>query len=233
MITRVFLKRKLHILVNREPWIRVQVRVKKSWYGNHYGGFFIYPDGLNQESIIYSFGIGEDISFDLDVINNHKCNVFAYDPTPKSINWLSTQNLPDNFHFQPYGISNKNTESVFYLPKNKAHVSGSLSLTEITDEKDKITVPVFRLKTLMEKNLHDHITLLKMDIEGAEYDVIEDVMSSGINIQQIMLEFHHRFMKNGVSKTRKTLKLLNDNGFKVFGVSSLNSEISLIREVRH
>jgi FkbM family methyltransferase len=230
---KAFLKRNLDILRNLEPRIRVQVRKRKSWYGNKYGGFFIFPEGLNEDSIIYSFGIGEDVSFDLDVIDKHKCKVYAYDPTPRSIEWISNQALPDNFHFQPWGIHSKDGESVLYLPKNKSHVSGSLSLTEITDEKEKITVPVFRLKILMEKNQHDHISVLKMDIEGAEYDVIEDIISSGINIQQILVEFHHRLYKDGVSKTRNALKLLNDNGYKVFGVSDLNSEISLINEIRN
>lgn len=231
MTIKAFLKRNLDIILNLEPRIKEQVRKKKSWYGNKYGGFFVIPEGLNVDSIIYSFGIGEDVSFDLDVIKNHKCKVFAYDPTPRSIGWVSSQELPRNFKFQPYGIHSKDGESVFYLPKNKSHISGSLSLTENTNDKEKISVPVFRLNTLMEKNGHDHISVLKMDIEGAEYDVLEDIIHSGINVEQILIEFHHRFLKDGVSKTRKTLKLLNDNGYKVFGVSDLNLEISLVYEI--
>jgi FkbM family methyltransferase len=232
MRVKAFLKRNLDILSGREPRIRVQVGKKKSWYGNKYGGFYIIPELLNADSIMYSFGIGEDVSFDMDVINNHGCQVFAYDPTPRSIEWISRQDLPNNFHFQPYGIHSIDAESAFYLPKNKAYVSGSLSLTEISDEREKISVPVFRLKTLMEKNRHDHISVLKMDIEGAEYEVIEDIINSGIQVQQVLVEFHHRLKEIGAPKTRQALKLLNDNGFKVFGVSELNSEISLIHELR-
>ena len=230
---KTILRRNLDILTGREPRIRVEVRKRKNWYGNKYGGFYILPGLLDKDSIVYSFGIGEDISFDLDVINNHGCRIFAYDPTPRSIDWISNQDLPVNFQFQPYGLDGNDKESVFYLPKNKSFVSGSLSLTEFIEEKEKIIVQVFRLKTLMEKNGHDHINVLKMDIEGAEYDVLEDIISSGIRVQQILVEFHHRFMNNGVQKTRNALKLLSENGFKVFGVSDLNSEISFINEVRY
>ena len=36
----------------------------------------------------------------------------------------------------------------------------------------------------------DHIDLLKLDIEGAEYDVIDDVLNEKLSIKQICLEFH-------------------------------------------
>lgn len=54
--------------MGQDPPIKVQTRCKKIWYGNGYGGFYVNPDLLNSSSIVYSIGIGEDISFDLDVI---------------------------------------------------------------------------------------------------------------------------------------------------------------------
>ncbi|MCX6262782.1 MAG: hypothetical protein NTY95_18425, partial [Bacteroidia bacterium] len=75
------------------------VKCKYIWYGNRYGGFYVCPEFLNRNSIIYSFGIGEDISFDKAMIENHDCQVFGFDPTPKSINWVKSQNLPAKFNF--------------------------------------------------------------------------------------------------------------------------------------
>ena len=37
------------------------------------------------------------------------------------------------------------------------------------------------------------IDILKMDIEGAEYDVIDDIINSPVPIAQVLIEFHHRF----------------------------------------
>jgi len=39
-----------------------------------------------------------------------------------------------------------------------------------------------------------------MDIEGAEYEVIDDLIASGIRPKQILVEFHHRFKNVGVKK---------------------------------
>jgi hypothetical protein len=64
----------------------------KQWYGNDYGGFYICPILLappprthNKKIIVYSCGVGEDISFDIAIMHDCDCEVFAFDPTPKSI----------------------------------------------------------------------------------------------------------------------------------------------------
>ena len=59
---------------------------------------------------------------------------------------------------------------------------------------------------------HSKIDLLKMDIEGFEYEVIEDILQKSLDIRQICLEFHH-FMR-GISR-RKTLKAIR--GLKAAG----------------
>lgn len=223
------LKQNLRILLGVEPRIGIQAKMIKKWYGNTYGGFFIHPDILNEHSIVYSIGIGEDVSFDLDLIKNHNCEVFAYDPTPKAIEWISQQNILPGLHFFPYGIGARDCESIFYLPKNKSHISGSIIPTDVIDRQDKIIVQLFRLKTLMEMNGHSHIDVLKLDIEGAEYEVIEEILKSNVSIDQILVEFHHRFLIHGKRRTLQLLKLLNQNNYKVFGVSEQNSEVSLVR----
>ena len=42
-----------------------------------------------------------------------------------------------------------------------------------------------------------------MDIEGAEYDVIDDILNSNIRIHQILVELHHRFPGNINRKDKK------------------------------
>lgn len=53
--------------------------------GTVYGGWFI-PNhiNLNENSIIYSAGVGEDISFDLLLSDKYNCNIYLIDPTQKA-----------------------------------------------------------------------------------------------------------------------------------------------------
>jgi FkbM family methyltransferase len=142
---------------------------------------------LDENAIVYSFGIGEDVSFDTAVINNHNCHVFGFDPTPKSINWVKKQELSEKFHFHEFGISSK---SGFYLPKNPEYVSGSLNTQKNVDLTNKISVIMKSIENIMKELGHKHIDVLKMDIESAEYDVIENILNAKISITQILIEFH-------------------------------------------
>ena len=48
--------------------LKKEVHVKKKWFGNDYGGFYVATEFVKENSIIYSIGIGEDISFDEQLI---------------------------------------------------------------------------------------------------------------------------------------------------------------------
>ena len=59
---------------------------------------------------IYSFGIGEDISFDTELIGLYSCIVHGFDPTPRSINWIHFNTTPNKFIFHDY-LSEKSASS--------------------------------------------------------------------------------------------------------------------------
>ena len=69
----------------------------------------------------------------------------------------------------------------------------------------------------------------KIDIEGSEYSVIDDILKSNIDINQILIEFHDRF--DGISKneTNYAIKKLNKHGYKIFKISDSNQEYSFVK----
>ena len=168
--------------------MKVKVKCNYCYYGNNYGGFYVNPDLLNKNSIVYSFGIGEDISFDSAIIDNHNCQVFGFDPTPKSINWIKNQQLPFNFNFYNYGISNITGFVNFNLPKNKDYVSSSIISHQNVDNTNAIKVPMKSFDDIFNELGHDVVDVLKMDIEGSEYDVIKSILTSSVLIKQILIE---------------------------------------------
>ncbi|MCG8582741.1 MAG: FkbM family methyltransferase [Bacteroidales bacterium] len=217
------------VLRGKSPLIRSAVKVSYEWIGSSNGGFYLSPEHLGPTSVVYSFGIGQDISFDTAMINKFNCKVFGFDPTPKSIDWVKSQGEIEGFSFTPVGISDKNGELQFFLPQNDKHVSGSLVDNTVTDSENIIKVPVKDLKTIAGELGHHSIDVLKMDIEGAEYDVIPSILESGINIKQILIEFHHRLYRGGNQKTNEAIRLLANHGYKVFAASEILEEISFIK----
>jgi disulfide oxidoreductase YuzD len=86
------------------------------------------------------------------------------------------------------------------------------------------------IKDIMKDLGHTHIDVLKMDIEGAEYSVIENILDSDISIDQVLIEFHDRFVENGKARTQQTIRLLNNKGFEIFAISDSCYEISFINK---
>ncbi|MBK3518561.1 FkbM family methyltransferase [Carboxylicivirga marina] len=226
-------KQLLHIyraLRGKSPFIKKSIHIESDWLGSKNGGFFVHTNLLKSDSIVYSFGIGEDISFDQQLMNQCKCTVHGFDPTPRSIDWVRKNVNSEQFIFEPLGISHESGNIDFFLPKNNAHVSGSLSSNSITDEQQKISVPVKTLADIVKDKQHQHIDLLKMDIEGAEYDVIPNILASGIEIKQVLVEFHHRLYPNGNNKTKNAIEQMKAHGYEVFAISDLTEEISFIKK---
>lgn len=201
-----------------------------TWYGNTYGGFYLCPEILDENSIVYSFGIGEDISFDNAVNNNIGCHVFGFDPTPKSIKWIKTQRIHEKFHFYEFGISNKSGFVDFFLPNNPNHISGSTITQKNVDVMKKISVEMKTINDIMYELGHNHIDVLKMDIEGSEYAVIDNILDSKISITQILIEFHDRFFEKGNLKSKEAIEKLKLNGYEIFAISDSFEEISFIKK---
>lgn len=222
------IKRVYWELTGSSKLIKRDIKIDAKWFGNLYGGFFVHPK-LNQSSIVYSFGVGEDISFDLGLIEKYNCQVFAFDPTPKSINWIYDRSLPSNFHFFPYGIHSETGDVVFNLPKNKDFVSGSIIRQSNVDVSNSIKVHMKCLDDIILDLQHIEIDILKIDIEGSEYQVLDSILKSNVKINQILIEIHERFFKDGRKKTKELLLNLKDHGYFLFAISDTFEELSFIK----
>lgn len=98
-------------------------------------------------------------------------------------------------------------ECSFNPPENQNFVSYTI-LDKPETEKRAIKAPVKRLSTIMKELKHKSLDILKMDIEGAEYSLIEDMKKSQIYPKQLLIEFHHRFPNVGVKKTKESIETI-------------------------
>lgn len=221
------LKRTVRSLFGRDLSQRTQIQRERISLGNDGARWCVCPDGLGPSSIIYSFGVGEEISFDLELIRRFDARVHAFDPTPRSIDWLAEQHLPEKFVFHAWGVSDFDDHAKFLPPVNPAHVS--YTLVKRHTPWPAIEVPVRRLSSIRRELGHDRIDLLKMDIEGAEFGVLKDMLASGIPVHQLLVEFHHRWPEIGVGKTRQAIRDLNSAGYRIFDVSPSGEEYGFLR----
>lgn len=221
------LRRVKHLLHRPVAVGRVSYRCPVMRIGTAYGGWTFNPTILNAQSIVYSAGIGDDISFDLGLIARLGVTVHAFDPTPKSIAWLRSQALPANLVVHEYGIAPRDGQVTFYRPENPAHMS--LSVVERAKPTATISLPVRELTGIMRELGHSAIDLLKIDIEGSEYAVLEDLIAREIPVRQLLVEFHHRFPGIGDDKTRASIDLLESRGYRLFAISPSAEEYSFLK----
>ena len=142
--------------------------------------------------VIYSVGVSDDWTFD-DAMSKFGCQIYAFDP---SLNKSSYDRTPQ-IHFYNFGIGAEDVE------------------------RDPATG--WKLMTLqsihrMLQPLHGDVPIdyLKMDIEWAEWDVLPQIIRSGMlgKVKQFGLEIHFEdeMPTDELKKRLKVIKSLEESG---------------------
>lgn len=61
-----------------------------------------------------------------------------------------------------------------------------------------------------------NVDIVKLDIEGFEYEVLESLLSSSVYVGQILVEFHDFLPQIGFEQTKSIKRLLKDCGYVCF-----------------
>lgn len=217
------------VAAGREVWMRARVAAVTEFHGSEYGGWAILADSLDASSTVLSFGIGDDCTFDLALIAKYGCTVHGFDPTPKSIAWVESNVHDPRFVFHPWALAGHSGTLELYLPVHPGHVSASLRPgTHVST--DRLEVPCFNIGLLRRRLGLAKIDVLKMDIEGAEYEVIEQLVRDGElgEVRQLLVEFHHWLPAFDAASTRRALRQLRRAGFAPCWVSSSGHEVLFV-----
>ena len=214
-------------LIGREPWITNDIIAPLQRFGD----WWLCRDLVREGQMIYSLGVGQDIGFDLALIQALDVQVFAFDPTPSSITWLQAQQLPPQFHFFPWAVADRDG-SLFLYPRVRSDGSQSKMmhtiLATLETRDDGIEVPVKSLKGIRLSLGHEHVDILKIDIEGTEYAVLRDMLNSSLRPAQLLVEFHHRFPGLSVVDTVQAVGSLRQAGYGLARISSSGREYTFI-----
>ena len=216
--------------------------------GTEYGGWDIPINAkLNEDSIVYYGGVGEDISFDLKLQDKYNCNIFLIDPTQRAIkhfeevkNYYNNRSnflgniQPDyikhirdlnpdftKFTYINKGLHNKKDTLKFYKQTNPDYVSQSLVPNMFGQDYDEVEVDT--IKNIMQNYKHDKIDLLKLDIEGSEIDVLNQMLDDKIYPKYLCIEFDLLIKKKDPQQlTQKIVQRLQENNYIILDNKNLN-----------
>jgi len=225
------IKLTLKRVIGREPRFMKDVVVPLQRFGD----WWLCRDLVRDGQKVYSLGVGEDIGFDLALMQCRDVEVFAFDPTPNSIAWLQSQSLPPQFHFYPWAVADRDG-SLFLYPRVRGDGSHSRMmytfLAAPEAREDGIEVPVKSLAGIMRELGHDHVDILKIDIEGAEYGVLNSMLELPLRPAQLLVEFHHRFPGLSAADTIQAVGNLRQAGYGLARISSSGREYTFILKSR-
>lgn len=139
----------------------------------------------------------------------------AYEPDPSSYSLLTrncTENMLTKIDIHNVALSNSRGHAPFFIDPE---VDGSLTMSlNSKRQKKRIMVNVDRLSRLITRK----VDLLKMDIEGAELEVLRDLSQSKKLqlIDMLIIEYHHHIniKENTLSHLLRLLEI-NKFGYQI------------------
>lgn len=180
------------------------------------GNYLIHRLRAGSKPVIYSFGVGNDVSFDVEAADLFDVPIFMYDPTPDVALFMKDFEGDERLVFRNEGIYSRNAD-VKLFTSDKV-LNASLYPIHRSDRHE-----VVRCRTLtafMAENGHDHIDILKMDVEGVADDVLVQIVDeTAIRPKQIVTEFEIKGIENPLTYLPKILAVaekLRDNGYRIF-----------------
>jgi FkbM family methyltransferase len=195
------------------------------------GDWALVTAPLNASSVVYSFGVGDNVAWDLAMIRRFGCTVHAFDPTPASVAWLARQSLPPEFVFHDVGISNFDGELAFYPPRKSGSTHYSQERRGLLNRQEPVRCQVRRLATIMQSLGHTRLDVLKLDVEGSEFEAVPDILASGIEIDQLLVEIHYHFRARSFRAGLDLIHQIKAAGMQCIHVSERGFEFSFVRSV--
>ena len=133
--------------------------------------------------------------------------VFAFEPNPKITKTLRENLITNNFRDVEV------IEKAVWINENGVEMGmEDADASSIYRQSDSLKVASVRLKDFIKKT--EPVDMLKMDIEGAELEVLKDCGESLRKVKNIFVEFHS--FVSDKQKLSEVLKLLEENGFRYY-----------------
>jgi FkbM family methyltransferase len=169
---------------------------------------------INKDSIVLDLGANQG-KFSLAMIERFGCNLFAIEANPDLLKQIPPHPLLKKLNL---AISKTAGSLNFHIDENSECSSLFLKDNQLTTK--TVKVAGLPLEDLVESLGVRQINLVKMDIEGAEIEVLDSCSDSFLqSIHQLSIEFHDFNGLVSHEEVSRTLNRLQDLGFFVLSMA--------------
>lgn len=200
-------RRRFEFLLERTP-LRGGVPIVD--LGSPYGSWAI-PEGVVDRSwTCYCVGAGGDVTFDLELIRRYGARARAFDPVPGYIESALAEAAGEpRFSAHQAAIATADGP----LRMQVTHHTGSRSVSSaagLYDSQSFVELPGRTLPSLMRELGDEKVELLKLDVEGAEYELMPTLDLRALGVRIFAIQLHHT---GTVAQARALIERLQQSGY--------------------
>ena len=162
--------------------------------GTNYGGWFIPENilhAIDKKRVLVSGGLGHDVSFD-KILLEKGFEIIGLDPLSECCDFARKE-LGDSKSVSiiEKGLWTNSGNIDFFPPKNKTHDSWSITNTQSALPQEATTFKVISLTDLIREYPsigNSDFSMLKLDIEGAESEIMKKLFTSDYKFDFVGIE---------------------------------------------
>ena len=121
----------------------------------------------------------------------------------------------DDSRFTAYQVAVGVTDGTLRMQVSHHPGSSSVSPAELYDTHEFFDVPSRSIKSLMAEHDDTHIDLLKLDVEGGEYDILRELDLRSLGIKVLAVQIHHN---RTTREARRLIRHVESQGYEAVGV---------------
>lgn len=152
---------------------------------------------LNESSIVFDVG-GYKGEFASVMVSKYDCTVYVFEPIPEFYQVIVNK-FSGNKKIRPYcfGLSDKTGSQKISLTDNRSSL--------YIEDNNAITIQLKSAVDFIRENNITTIDLVKINIEGSEYALLESLIAAGMitKFKNIQVQFHDFIIENARGRMEK------------------------------
>jgi len=177
--------------------------------GSPYGGWTLPGDLIESSWTCYLVGAGGDISVDLDLIRRYGATVRSFEAVADYVR-SARKDANGEPLFTAHHAAIALQDGPIRMQVTHDPNSQSVSAARLYDSESFIELPGRTLPSLMAELGDQQVDLLKLDIEGGEYELLPTLDLPALGVKVFATQLHHA---GSVADASRLIARLRDQGY--------------------